>query len=375
MESKTAKKLGDEGFINTNCWLAKNVGHPPTKRCQYCQLKFSNCLFYRYLIISFALIAFLLIASLLIEGKISKLVIISIFILVIVYGRFFDKSTEKIIEANFASTKAKGDLEELTKNLQKKVDEQTKEIREAYEVEKRAHEELKKLDDAKSQFMMITQHHLRTPLSVNMGYLDLLMTNQFGKIPEKIKEVLAKVQDSTLKEIDIVNDLLNVSQFQLGKEVIKLEEKINIRALFKEIAEDLKTEADNKKIYIKIEEQGKIPKISGDKIKLKLALANILDNAVKYTSKGGVDIKIKSDDSTLKIEIEDTGIGIPAEDQKNLFNQTFNRSQKAQKINVVGKGIGLYLSAKIIEAHNGKIWAESEGTGKGSAFHIELPIS
>lgn len=267
------------------------------------------------------------------------------------------------------------EVQDFNKTLRQKVDEQTKDIKEAYEVEKQAHEELKKLDQDKTEFMLITQHHLRTPLSVNAGFLDLLLNGQFGKIPAKIKHVILEVQESTQKEINVVNELLDVSSYQLGKEMIRLDPNIDIENLVEETLKDLKVEAENKGIYLKYTKEGVIPKIPSDKTKLKLALTNIIDNCIKYTIEGGVAVSLKTENNKLLILIKDTGVGIPKETIPNLFNQTFHRGEQAQKMFAVGKGIGLFLSGKIIEGHHGKIWVESEGEGKGSTFHIELPVA
>ena len=115
---------------------------------------------------------------------------------------------------------------------------------------------------------------------------------------------------------------------------------------------------------------------------MKAALFNIVDNAIKYTEKGGVSIKIKNQISNIKngenrkvmIEVRDTGIGILPEEAKKLFETQFERSEQAKKLSSVGSGIGLYLAGQIIDAHKGKVWIESEGLGKGSTFFIELPI-
>jgi len=141
-EPKKEKKLGEPGYINKNCWLAKNLGYPPSKHCQYCESKFQNCLFFRYLIISLVLVLALLAASFYVDHNISRSLIISVFVLVITYGYYFDKSTQKIIEASFAQRKAKEELEDLNKNLKHKVDDQTKSIRTAYESEKVAKEKV-----------------------------------------------------------------------------------------------------------------------------------------------------------------------------------------------------------------------------------------
>jgi len=367
-------KIGEPGYVNKNCWLARTINYPPSKRCQYCESKFQHCLFSRYLLISLVLVASLLSVSMLVEGGISRLLIISIFALVIVYGYFFDKSTEDIVEANFAQRKAKEALEELTENLQQKVDEQTKEIRRAYEVEKKAKEQLETLNDVKNQFLMTVQHHLRTPLTSMMGYADLLLSGTFGKMSKKVSDIIKKFQASTTSLIKMVNEFLDITQFQLGKEVISLKENVNLCPIFKDIIKDIELEAEKKGIYVRIEKPEATCFINADEPKLKAALMNIFDNAVKYTKQGGITIKLRLDGETVKVEIKDTGIGIPKERLANLFDITFERTEEAKKNFATGRGIGLYLASQIIKAHNGKIWAESEGAGKGSTFFIELPV-
>ena len=273
------------------------------------------------------------------------------------------------------------EVQDFSQTLQDKVDEQTKEIRgqkekieKAYAIEKHAHEELKQLDEAKTQFMLVTQHHLRTPLSVNMGFLDLLLKNHYGKLSAKIKRIVLRLSDSTLKEIKVVNELLDVSSYQLGKEIMHLEPEVDIEALLEETLKDLRVEAEKKGIYLKFENQGSVPNISADKTRLKLALTNIIDNCVKYTKAGGVTVTLKTEDDKLLILVKDTGIGISKELISSLFNKTFRRGEQAQKMFAVGKGVGLFLSGKIIESHRGRIWAESAGEDKGSAFYIELPV-
>ena len=122
------------------------------------------------------------------------------------------------------------------------------------------------------------------------------------------------------------------------------------------------------------QKQGRILRIKADPEKLKMALYNIIDNGIKYTNKGGVTIKLKVENSRLKIIVKDTGAGISKEDRKVLFTRLFERGKEAKRLHGTGKGIGLYIAFHIIKAHKGKIWAESEGRGRGSTFYVELPI-
>lgn len=271
------------------------------------------------------------------------------------------------------------------------------EIRRAYEVEKRAHEqikkaydvekkgrevekkaikELKRLDDAKDQFMMATQHHLRTPLTSMVGYIELILEGRFGKVPENLKEIIHRFHLSTNRLNKIVNEFLDVNQFQLGKKVVVPRPNMDMREILKEVVEELKFGADSKKIYLKIENLNKVPsKANVDPEKLKAALSNIVDNAIKYTRQGGVTITCERIDGRMRIIVKDTGFGMTDFEQKDMFTRTFERGEIAKKSFTTGRGIGLFIASQIIKAHEGKIWAESEGRDKGSTFYIELPIS
>ena len=160
----------------------------------------------------------------------------------------------------------------------------------------------------------------------------------------------------------------------MSKNIVSFSFDVEIAGILNKIIEELKPEAEKKGLYLKLEKPDVLPKINADSLKLKLALYNIIDNAVKYTKAGGVTVKVEVENSKLKIIIKDTGIGIEKDEAEKLFARIFERGSEAQKMFVTGKGIGLFISAKIIEAHGGKIRAQSEGLGKGSAFYIELPI-
>lgn len=256
----------------------------------------------------------------------------------------------------------------------KKLEELTKQIQKAYEVEKKARKELERLDEAKTQFMIATQHHLRTPLTVIRGYLDLLITGNYGKMPAKMKVVISKIQLSSNRLIRVVNEFLDVSQFQLGKEVVTVHPGVDLEPIFAEIMEELKFEADNKKLYLRLEKDKKLPKVIADSERLKIALFNFIDNAIKYTTTGGVTINLSQSNKKLNIMIKDTGIGIAKDDLKTMFSRVFERGKDAKEVHGTGRGIGLYIAGHIVKAHKGNVWVESEGKGKGSTFHIEIPI-
>ena len=374
MATKKEKKLGDAGYVNQNCWLASTINYPPAKRCQYCQSKLRNCLFEKYLIMTLVLVSLVLLVAYFMDGGISKALIFSIFAIVLCYGYFFNKSTESMITANFEESRAKDAFKDLSGNLQKKVDDQTKDIKKSYEIEKTAKEELESLGQSKDQFMMTIQHHLRTPLTVMKGCIDLILDGSCGKQNKKTMEVIARFKKSTDNLIKMVNEFLDITQFEMGRQVINKKTGVSIISILEDILEELKPEALKKEIYLEMENKDDFI-INADSEKIKAALYNIIDNAVKYTQKGGVKVKLEAGDSlSARVILQDTGIGMNKDDINSLFNQIFERGQEAQKAFATGRGMGLFISKQIIKAHGGKIWAESRGEGKGSTFYVELPI-
>lgn len=245
-------------------------------------------------------------------------------------------------------------------------------VEKAYELEKKANEELEILDKSKNQFLLAIQHHLRTPLTAMMGYSDLILSGAYGKQTKATKEVVGKILTSTKNLIKMANEFLDITQFQMGKSVVSLKSGVNVMQILEEITTELKFETDKKGIFLKLKSVKNLPEINADREKLKAAIYNIIDNAIKYTTEGEVSIKCQIN-GNLKIIIEDTGIGISKENLDNMFGKTFERGDTAKKTFINGRGIGLFITKQIISAHNGKIWAESAGEGKGSTFYIELP--
>jgi len=233
-------------------------------------------------------------------------------------------------------------------------------------------EDFKRLSQAKNQFIMATQHHLRTPLTIMKGYSSMIIEGDYGKISDKAREKLGYFQESIEKLIRLVNSFLDISQFQMGKKILK-PKKIKLEIIIKEIMSDLKMEADQKKLTLKLKKPKETLYIKADKDKLREAFYNIIDNAVKYTAKGGIEITIKEKEDSILTKIKDTGMGMTKEQARTLFTKIFERSKEAQRAHGLGKGIGLYIASNIINAHKGKVWAESKGKGEGSTFFIELP--
>jgi len=202
----------------------------------------------------------------------------------------------------------------------------------------------------------------------------MILEGSYGKFGETVRHPLSGVQISIESLIKLVNEFLDISQLQVGKGVLK-KVKTNIIGLVNEIMEDLTPVAKEKGLYLKLELSPEpIPEIEIDKAKMKSALFNVIDNGLKYTKRGGVTIKLQIANGKLQIAVKDTGIGIKREEITGLFERTFERGKEAEKVYTTGRGIGLYISKNIIEAHSGKIWVESEGINQGSTFFVELSV-
>lgn len=280
---------------------------------------------------------------------------ISIFIAVLFFGFL-------LIIGVMKEVRQKEEIEKLAMKLEK-----------AYEVEKKANEELKRLDETKNQFLIQTQHDLRSPLSVIRGYCDLIIGGVVGKQTKKTVEIMHKIESVAGEKIRDVNNFLDITQFRLGKGIINLSPNVNLNAILQEIIKTLKFRSDQKKISLNLE----VPKddilITADKEKIKSAIYNITDNAIKYTEKGSVSISVLKLENLVRITIKDTGIGIPKDKLGTIFEDKFERTEGARKT-AEGKGIGLYLAGQIIKLHKGTIKVESAGEVKGSTFIIELPF-
>jgi len=258
------------------------------------------------------------------------------------------------------------EMKDFSKTLQKEVNSQTKELRDA-------NVRLKQLDSAKSEFISLASHQLRTPLSIIKGYVSMMMEGTWGQVTDKQKEQLNKVYLSNERLIKLVEDLLTVSRIESGRLDFKWE-LVSLEDMVESVIEEFSQKASKRNLYLKyIKSKEGLPKIRIDSLKIRQVVQNLVDNALHYTKKGGIIIRLKKKGSKIVFSIKDTGIGISQKEQVALFEK-FSRGREVGKMHTEGVGLGLYLGAKMVIAHHGKIWIESEGKGKGSTFYFELPI-
>jgi signal transduction histidine kinase len=237
----------------------------------------------------------------------------------------------------------------------------------------KAYEELKKLDTAKSEFISMASHQLRTPLSAIKGYISMIIEGSYGQIPELVKEKLQNVFTSNERLIQIVNTLLDISKIDLGKMEIK-KEPVQIEEIIQSCYDDLKIEAQKKGLNFVFEKpETPLPKINADPLRIRQVFMNLIDNAIKYTPKGEIKMTVSQKGNSILFLIKDSGAGLTEKEKKEIF-QSFTRGSAGLDYFIEGTGLGLSIAKKITELHQGKIWAESEGKDKGSTFFVELPI-
>ena len=239
---------------------------------------------------------------------------------------------------------------------------------------KKANIRLEELDELKSKFISVAAHQLRTPLTAVKWAVNTLLDGDDGSLNEKQKSTISKIFKSNSRLIDLVNDLLSVSKIESG-ELDYSFEKGFLPDLIKDVIVGFKNIANEKDIEIKyIEPKETIPEIKIDIKRFRMAIENIVDNAIKYNKKGGIlEISIWTDEKDVNILFSDTGIGISEDQQEHIFSKFF-RGRGGLEAYPDGSGLGLFISQEIIKKHNGGIVLESK-KGKGTRIHIKLPLN
>jgi PAS domain S-box-containing protein len=247
--------------------------------------------------------------------------------------------------------------------------------------------EEKKLEELKSEFVSIVSHELRTPLTCIKSALDLILSKRTGDISEDQDKFLSMASRNVNRLARIINDFLDLSKMEAGKMAIKFQ-KLDMGAIIETAVSSFTLSAQEKSVTLSAEIPPDLPTITGDPDRLNQVLSNLLGNALKYTPEGGkVAVKASSINRLetpipeilslpyrdyVRIEVTDTGPGIPQDDLKRVFDKFFQVEKSLTRM-VPGTGLGLPICRQLVEAHKGKIWAESH-SGAGSQFVFVLPL-
>ncbi|MBU0636850.1 MAG: ATP-binding protein [Patescibacteria group bacterium] len=272
----------------------------------------------------------------------------------------------EVIGAQIAITMENVQVKKFNIKLEKKVEQATRYL-------KKTNERLKKVDAAKSEFISIASHQLRTPLTIVKGYISMMLEGDFGKLIGAAIEPLEKVFQSNERLIQLVENLLNISRIESGRLRCNLVE-VDLTKTVDSVVDELSMYAQKRNLRLEFKKSIQIlPKVKIDEEKIRQVVMNLVDNAIKYTKQGNVTIKIDLIDKCIRFCVADSGMGIKPSDLPKLFEK-FSRGDDTFLTHTEGIGIGLYVARIIIEEHHGKIWAESAGKDQGSKFCFELPI-
>lgn len=232
--------------------------------------------------------------------------------------------------------------------------------------------ELKKLDEAKSEFIHVASHQLRGPLGAIYNYASLLHQGDFGSLSPKIAEPIQRIFENSERLSRLTENLLDISRLEIGQVVFRLK-PIQLETIVENVCEEFEPVAKKRGLKIVFDlPVEKLASVSADESRIRQVIRSLIENSIKYSSeKGWVKVNIRQEGERIIFVVSDNGLGIGAEDLSRLFLK-FSRGMNVKKSHLDGSGLGLFVAKQIVEAHGGRIWAESEGLEKGSRFCFEL---
>ncbi len=260
-------------------------------------------------------------------------------------------------------------VEKKSQEFEKRYESLLSENRELEEQLRTAQQQLQKVDEEKSEFISIASHQLRTPTTIIKGFISMLLDGDFGTIGTKPRATLEKVNESTDRLIALIEDLLNISRLE-SKTLRYHFQKRDLVPLVQDVIEMFHPLAMKKQLKLELVMKNKsLPLLFLDEDKIRQVLKTLIENALLYTGKGIIQVLVERSDGGVLLQVKDTGIGMVKEGMARLFEK-FSRIKEGKIVNAQGSGLKLFVAKKLIEAHGGKIWAQSSGTNKGSMFSV-----
>ena len=223
----------------------------------------------------------------------------------------------------------------------------------------------------KSQFLANMSHELRTPLNAILGYAELVLDGIYGDAPEKMRNVLERIQTNGKHLLGLINDVLDLSKIEAGQLVLSLND-YSIKDMMQGVYVAVEPLAGNKKLNFKLEVPPDLPPARGDERRLSQVLLNLVGNAIKFTDTGEVAMKASAANGSYTVAVRDTGPGIAEADQAKIFEE-FQQSESTHTKAKGGTGLGLAIAKRIVEMHGGRLWVEST-LSSGSTFFFTVPL-
>ncbi len=228
---------------------------------------------------------------------------------------------------------------------------------------------LEQLNHFKNHLLSLASHDMKAPLGTIKGYATILRQGLYGEVNDKVKETLARIEFAVDDLVNMVDNILDLRKIEEGRIEYKFA-RLDFVQLTREVLENLKPIADAKKLEMSFVAPEKEVFVSGDREYLKHVVQNLIENAVKYTPKGFIKTSLKETEARVLLSVEDSGMGVKPGTTPLIFEE-FVRDERV-KADIKGAGLGLHIAKSIVEAHGGKIWAESPGESRGSTFFVEL---
>jgi signal transduction histidine kinase len=236
---------------------------------------------------------------------------------------------------------------------------------------KQASEERQRLLAMQESFVGIVSHELQTPIAIIKGYASTLGHPEGSWRPEVVRRIAGTIEDECDRLQSLVTDLLDISRIQAGRVAMAFS-KIDIGELVGDTVQSMRVRSPERRIELRVAPN--LPLVRVDAEKLRRAIQNLIDNAIKYSPPNStISVRVQTLNNELCISIHDQGIGVPEAEQEHIFER-FHRVDTSLSRTTPGVGLGLYIVKAIIDAHGGRTWVESPGSGQGSTFVIALPL-
>jgi signal transduction histidine kinase len=231
--------------------------------------------------------------------------------------------------------------------------------------------ELEAASQHKSQFLANMSHELRTPLNAILGYTELIVDRIYGDLPDKILEIMSRVQRSGRHLLGLINDVLDMSKIEAGQLQLSLKD-YSLTDTVNTVVAAMEPLVAEKSLRLTVDVDADLPLGFGDDRRLAQVLLNLVGNAVKFTDQGGVKVWARKSNGHFLVSVADTGPGIPASEQRRIFEE-FQQVDSSSTRMKGGTGLGLAIAKRIVEMHGGRLWVES-AVGAGSTFCFSIPV-
>jgi signal transduction histidine kinase len=262
--------------------------------------------------------------------------------------------------------------------LARQMNEMSRELHELYDAQRRAahqlqalNAELEQASRAKSNFLASMSHELRTPMNAILGFTEMIRDGLYGDVPPEIQDPVSDIHTCGKQLLGLINNVLDLSKIEAGHMELALGEYV-IEDIVNTVKLSLRSLAATKGLDLVTTVPPDLPLGLGDGKRITQCLMNLVGNALKFTGEGRVEIRVELQGESLLFAVSDTGIGIPADQIENIFEE-FRQADATVSRDFGGTGLGLSITRKLVELHGGRIWVESR-VGTGSTFFFSIPV-